>query len=453
MTSHRSVVAGGAGFLGSHLCDALIERGDEVLCVDNCSTGSTDNISHLNDHERFTFLHHDVVQPGLAEQVETLWPDQGPTRVLNLASPASPPEYLRRPIDTLDVGSIGTRRLLDLALQYQARFFLASTSEVYGDPLVHPQPESYWGNVNPIGERSVYDEAKRFAEAITMAYHRTHGLDVRIVRIFNTYGPRMQADDGRVVTNFVNQALQGAPITIYGDGSQTRSFCYVDDEVRGLLALLDGPVHPRQFIEPLRSDPVRRRALLTLCLIYGVCAMSILILADGLSGSAWGRLQQLLPKGEAAQAEIDALLAEPGVGTAVMLGLALGALLSVPFWHAPALVHWGGQGVRQALFSSTVAVWRSKGAFLAYGLAWLGVMLLFGVLAAVVFAVLGVPQMAGALGVPGGLVFSAVFYLSVLFTFNDSFGAGPPPPETPQEAPEDAPEEAPNESTPPRLPD
>ena len=223
--------------------------------------------------------------------------------------------------------------------------------------------------------------------------------------------------------------------------------------VAGQSALLDGPVHPRQFIEPLRSDPVRRRALLTLCLIYGVCAMSILILADGLSGSAWGRLYQLLPKGEAAQAEIDALLAEPGVGTAVMLGLALGALLSVPFWHAPALVHWGGQGVRQALFSSTVAVWRSKGAFLAYGLAWLGVMLLFGVLAAVVFAVLGVPQMAGALGVPAGLVFSAVFYLSVLFTFNDSFGAGPPPPETPQEAPEDAPEEAPNESTPPRLPD
>jgi dTDP-glucose 4,6-dehydratase len=241
MTTHRSVVAGGAGFLGSHLCDALIERGDDVLCVDNCSTGSLDNIAHLRDHERFTFLHHDVVQPGLDEQVEAVWPDQGPTRVLNLASPASPPEYLRRPIDTLDVGSIGTRRLLDLALQYQARFFMASTSEVYGDPTVHPQPESYWGNVNPIGERSVYDEAKRFAEAITMAYHRTHGLDVRIVRIFNTYGPRMQADDGRVVTNFVNQALRGDPITVYGDGSQTRSFCYVDDEVRGLLAVLEGP--------------------------------------------------------------------------------------------------------------------------------------------------------------------------------------------------------------------
>ena len=162
--------------------------------------------------------------------------------VLNLASPASPPEYLRRPIDTLDVGSIGTRRLLDLSVEHRARFFLASTSEVYGDPLVHPQPESYWGNVNPIGERSVYDEAKRFAEALTMAYHRHHGLDVRIARIFNTYGPRMQADDGRVVTNFVNQALGGDPITIYGDGSQTRSFCYVDDEVGGLLAVLNGPL-------------------------------------------------------------------------------------------------------------------------------------------------------------------------------------------------------------------
>jgi dTDP-glucose 4,6-dehydratase len=166
--------------------------------------------------------------------------------VLNLASPASPPEYLRRPIDTLDAGSTGTRHLLDLADRYGARFFLASTSEVYGDPLVHPQTEDYWGNVNPIGERSVYDEAKRFAEALTMAYHRAYGLDVRIVRIFNTYGPRMQADDGRVVTNFVNQALRGDPITIYGDGTQTRSFCYVDDEVDGLLAVLDGP-----FIGPV----------------------------------------------------------------------------------------------------------------------------------------------------------------------------------------------------------
>ncbi|MDW3214134.1 MAG: UDP-glucuronic acid decarboxylase family protein [Ilumatobacteraceae bacterium] len=242
MSAHRSVVAGGAGFLGSHLCDLLIERGDHVLCVDDCSTGTTDNVAHLVGHDRFQFVEHDVVRPGLDEIVRSAWGSEPVTRVLHLASPASPPEYLRRPIDTLDVGSIGTRQLLELARTHGARFFLASTSEVYGDPLVHPQPETYWGNVNPIGERSVYDEAKRFAEALTMAYHRSHGLDIRIARIFNTYGPRMQADDGRVVTNFVNQALRGDPLTVFGDGSQTRSFCYVDDEVRGLLAVLEGPL-------------------------------------------------------------------------------------------------------------------------------------------------------------------------------------------------------------------
>lgn len=196
--------------------------------------------------------------------------------------------------------------------------------------------------------------------------------------------------------------------------------------VAGQSALLDGPVHPRQFIEPLRGDPARRRALLTLCVIYGVLAMGILILADAVSGSAWGRLQGLLVKGETAQPEIDALLSEPGVGTAMILAVSLGSLLSVPFWHAPALVHWGGQGVQQALFSSTVAVWRSKGAFITYAAGWVGVVVLFGLLAAVLFAVLGMPQMAGVLGVPAGLVFSAVFYLSVLFTFNDSFGGGAP---------------------------
>jgi hypothetical protein len=200
--------------------------------------------------------------------------------------------------------------------------------------------------------------------------------------------------------------------------------------VAGQSALLDGPVHPRQFIEALRGDPDRRRALLTMCLVYGVLAMCILMLADAVSGSAWSRLQLLMAKGEAAQPEIDALLSEPGVGTAVILAVSLGTLLSIPFWHAPALVHWGGQGVQQALFSSTVAVWRSKGAFFVYAAGWVGVVMLFGVLAAVLFAVLGVPQMAGVLGVPAGLVFSAVFYLSVLFTFNDSFGGGVPPPET-----------------------
>ncbi len=240
--TNRIVVAGGAGFLGSHVCDHLVERGDHVICVDDCSTGSRDNIAHLIGHDRFRFVEHDVVRAGLDDQIDDLLASNRATHVMHLASPASPPEYLRRPIDTLDVGSTGTRRLLELARRHGARFFLASTSEVYGDPMVHPQPESYWGNVNPIGERSVYDEAKRFAEALTMAYHRSYDLDVRIVRIFNTYGPRMQADDGRVVTNFVNQALRGEPLTIYGDGSQTRSFCYVDDEVAGLLALLDGPV-------------------------------------------------------------------------------------------------------------------------------------------------------------------------------------------------------------------
>ncbi len=250
MTPRAVVVAGGAGFLGSHLCDRLIDRGDSVICVDDLSTGRRANIAHLDVHPRFAFIEHDVVQDGLEDLV-------GPRRidlVANLASPASPPEYLRRPIDTLDVGSLGTRNLLELARRHSARFFLASTSEVYGDPLMHPQVETYWGNVNPIGERSVYDEAKRFAEALTMAYHRTYGLEVRIVRIFNTYGPRMQPDDGRVVTNFIHQAMSNEPLTVYGDGSQTRSFCYVDDEIAGFLALIDsdvtGPVNignPNEF--------------------------------------------------------------------------------------------------------------------------------------------------------------------------------------------------------------
>ncbi len=237
-----TVVAGGAGFLGSHICDRLIERGDRVICIDNVSTGTAENVAHLIDDPRFHFVEHDVVAPGVAALVAECWGDAAPTRVLHLASPASPPEYLRRPIETLDVGSVGTRQLLDLALASGARFFLASTSEVYGDPVVHPQPEGYWGNVNPVGERSVYDESKRFAEAMTAAFRRTYGVDTRIARIFNTYGPRMRADDGRVVTNFINQAIRGEPLTIYGDGNQTRSFCYVDDEVAGLLALLDGEV-------------------------------------------------------------------------------------------------------------------------------------------------------------------------------------------------------------------
>jgi dTDP-glucose 4,6-dehydratase len=230
----RVVVTGGAGFLGSHLCESLLARGDEVVCIDNLATGSTANIEHLFGTDGFTFVRHDVST--------YVWVPGPVDAVMHLASPASPADFERIPIQILKVGSLGTHNTLGLAKAKGARFFLASTSEVYGDPLVHPQPETYWGNVNPIGPRGVYDEAKRFAEAMTMAYHRHHGLDVRIVRIFNTYGPRMRPDDGRAVSNFVVAALQGKPITIYGDGSQTRSFTYVDDEVRGFLALLDSDV-------------------------------------------------------------------------------------------------------------------------------------------------------------------------------------------------------------------
>jgi dTDP-glucose 4,6-dehydratase len=242
----RVVVSGGAGFLGSHLCRALLARGDEVVCVDNLVTGTEDNIADLAGNRSFRFLYHNVSEYVIVDgEVDA---------VMHLASPASVVDYLELPIQTLKVGSLGTHNLLGLAKAKRARFFLASTSEIYGDPLVHPQVESYWGNVNPVGPRGVYDEAKRFAEAMTMAYHREHGLDVRIVRIFNVFGERMRPNDGRVVSNFIVQALQGKPLTIYGDGSQTRSFCYVSDEIRGFLALLDsdyvGPVNignPEEF--------------------------------------------------------------------------------------------------------------------------------------------------------------------------------------------------------------
>jgi dTDP-glucose 4,6-dehydratase len=235
----RAVITGGAGFLGSHLADVLLARGDEVVAVDNLSTGRAENVAHLLDHPRFAFSRQDVTASlEVAGAVDA---------VLHLASPASPVDYHRLPIETLQVGSAGTFRALDLARASGARFLLASTSEVYGDPEEHPQRETYWGHVNPVGPRSVYDEAKRFAEAATMAYHREYGLDVRISRTFNTYGPRMRADDGRVVSNFIVAALAGRPLTIHGDGSQTRSFCYVDDQVAGLAALLDsnhvGPVN------------------------------------------------------------------------------------------------------------------------------------------------------------------------------------------------------------------
>ena len=238
----RVLVAGGAGFIGSHLVDRLLGRGDQVTCVDDLSTGRRSHTTMYPADAGYRFVEVDVCEPGLDARIEA----DGAERfdaVIHLASPASPPEYLARPIDTLMAGSVGTHHLLEIARLHGARFLLASTSEVYGDPLVHPQTESYHGNVNPVGPRAVYDEAKRFAEAITMAYGRQHGVAVRVARIFNTYGPRMQRHDGRVVTNFIYQALAGEPLTIYGDGTQTRSFCYVDDEVEGLLALLDGE-HP-----------------------------------------------------------------------------------------------------------------------------------------------------------------------------------------------------------------
>jgi dTDP-glucose 4,6-dehydratase len=280
----RVVVTGGAGFLGSHLCRELLDAGDEVIAIDNLITGSLDNLAELSVRDGFSFVDHDV-----SNHIEVPGPVDA---VLHFASPASPRDYLEHPIKTLKVGSLGTHNTLGLAKDKGARYFLASTSEVYGDPLEHPQKETYWGHVNPIGPRGVYDEAKRFAEAMTMAYHRSHGVDVRIVRIFNTYGEKMRPLDGRVVSNFIVQALAGKPLTVYGDGSQTRSFCYVDDEVRGLLALLDsdyvGPVNignPDEFtvrelaeivlevtgssseivFEPLPvDDPAQRRPDITL---------------------------------------------------------------------------------------------------------------------------------------------------------------------------------------------
>jgi dTDP-glucose 4,6-dehydratase len=239
----RVLVTGAGGFLGSHLTDRLLAAGHDVLGMDNFLTGTPANLKHLEGNPHFSFVQHNVT---------THMHVKGPLGgVLHFASPASPVDYLEHPIPTLKVGALGTHNALGLALAKEARFLLASTSEVYGDPLVHPQPESYWGNVNPVGPRGVYDEAKRFAEAMTMAYHRYHGLDTRIVRIFNTYGPRMRPNDGRVVSNFIVQALCGSPLTMYGDGSQTRSFCYVDDLIEGILALFErGTAEPTNIGNP-----------------------------------------------------------------------------------------------------------------------------------------------------------------------------------------------------------
>ncbi len=229
-----SVVTGGAGFLGSHLCDYLLGQDHRVICVDNLETGSLENVEHLRG-EQFTFVYQDVV--------EGIWIDEPVDYVFHLASPASPIDYLRLPLQTLKVGSLGTHNALGLAKWKRARFLISSTSEVYGDPAVHPQPETYWGNVNPIGPRGVYDEAKRYAEALTMAYHNQQGVNTAIARIFNTYGPRMRRNDGRATVTFLHQALEGKPLTVFGDGSQTRSLCYVDDLIRGLYLLATSDEH------------------------------------------------------------------------------------------------------------------------------------------------------------------------------------------------------------------
>jgi dTDP-glucose 4,6-dehydratase len=246
----RVLVTGGAGFIGSHLCDFLLAKGCEVVGMDSLITGTTDNIAHLR-HPRFLFIKHDVTNYIVV--------DGALDYVLHFASPASPVDYLELPIQTLKVGALGTHKALGLAKAQGARFLLASTSEVYGDPLVHPQPEAYWGNVNPVGPRGVYDEAKRFAEAMTMAYHRFHGVDTRIVRIFNTYGPRMRLTDGRAIPTFIRQALVGEPLTVNGDGSQTRSFCYVSDLVEGIWRLMHAPVN-----EPVNLGNPREMTLLEL---------------------------------------------------------------------------------------------------------------------------------------------------------------------------------------------
>ena len=231
----KILLTGGAGFIGSHLCNLLIGKGHSIICMDNLITGKKDNIVNLLDNPNFEFIEHDVTKHiDVKEHIDF---------VLHFASPASPVDYLKYPIKTLKVGSLGTHNALGVAKEHGAKFLLASTSEVYGDPLVNPQPETYWGNVNPIGPRGVYDEAKRFAEAITLAYHRSHGIDTKIVRIFNTYGPHMRSHDGRAIPNFIDQALKGEPVTVYGDGSQTRSFCYVSDLIDGIYKLMNSDLN------------------------------------------------------------------------------------------------------------------------------------------------------------------------------------------------------------------
>lgn len=304
----RVLVTGGAGFLGSHLCDALLSEGHHVVAIDNLLTGRIDNVRHLECEPRFELLEHDICQPFDPGKVDY---------VFHFASPASPVDYMRHAIPTLAVGSLGTFNALDLARNYQARFLISSTSECYGDPLVHPQPESYWGNVNPIGPRSVYDEAKRFSEAATMAYHRYFNVDTRIVRIFNTYGPRLQLTDGRVVSNFMRQALRGDDLTIYGDGQQTRSFCYVSDEIEGILRLSRSDEHL-----PVNIGNPREFTVLE-------CAELVLKVTGSQSRMRFGALPQDDPK----QRRPDITRARTLLGWEPTIDLETGLRLSLPYFR------------------------------------------------------------------------------------------------------------------------
>jgi dTDP-glucose 4,6-dehydratase len=305
----RILITGAAGFLGSHLCDRFLAEGHQVVGMDNFITGHPDNIAHLIGRDGFLFVRHDVTNFIYVE---------GPVDgVLHFASPASPVDYLEQPIPTLKVGSLGTHKALGLAKAKGARFLLASTSEVYGDPQVHPQPESYWGHVNPVGPRGVYDEAKRFAEAMTMAYHRYHGVDTRIVRIFNTYGPRMRPGDGRVVSNFIVQALRGEPLSVYGDGSQTRSFCYVDDLVEGIFRLFfSGRVDPTNIGNPVE---------------FTVRELAEQVIA--LTGSASVLDQRPLPEDDPKVRRPDITLARQVLGWEPRVPLEEGLRRTIPHFH------------------------------------------------------------------------------------------------------------------------
>jgi dTDP-glucose 4,6-dehydratase len=321
----RALVTGGAGFVGSHLCDALLAEGSDVVCVDNLLTGSLGNIAHLKNESRFEFVERDVNEPYDVGRVDY---------VFHFASPASPVDYMEHGIETLKVGSLGSFHSLDLAKKYSAKYMVASTSECYGDPLEHPQKETYWGNVNTIGPRSVYDESKRFAEAATMAYHRYHQVDTRILRIFNTYGPRLQLNDGRVISNFMKQALRSEPLTVYGDGKQTRSFCYVSDEVDGILRLSRIEEHNPVNI----GNPVEFTIL--------ECARLVL----KVTGSSSPIVYEALPQDDPKQRRPDISKAQRLLSWEPKIDLEAGLKLSMAYFkHAIELEHTEHSGKRQAV--------------------------------------------------------------------------------------------------------